>query len=181
MSMGTSIVAGSLAMILVGAITLDSARTLPPGPEADDIALSATPIAPQGLDDEEVIQLKTISELKADARGHFIADARIDGTGIRVLVDTGASVVALSYEDAEATNLRPHSLDYTVPVSTANGVANAARVTLRRVEVAGVEYFRACCRLLKPQGAMAGTLLGMSFLSRLESFKVEDGVLTLRD
>src|SRR5205814_1251480 len=74
-------------------------------------------------------------ELKADARGHFITNAEIEGTTVKVIVDTGASAVALSYEDADRAGLRPFALDYDVPVATANGVNQAARVTLRRVEV----------------------------------------------
>lgn len=120
------------------------------------------------------------TELKADNRGHFITDAEIDGTSIRVMVDTGASAVALSYEDADDAGLRPRTLDFDVPVSTANGLVNAARVSLRRVEVDGVQV-RDVDGLVLPEGVMRGTLLGMSFLSRLRSFKVEDGVLYLED
>jgi clan AA aspartic protease (TIGR02281 family) len=120
------------------------------------------------------------TELKADNRGHFVTDAEIDGTTVKVMVDTGASAVALSYEDADDAGLRPRTLDFNIPVGTANGVVNAARVSLRRVEVDGVEV-RDVDGLVLPEGAMRGTLLGMSFLSRLRSFKVEDGVLHLED
>jgi aspartyl protease family protein len=120
------------------------------------------------------------TELKADSRGHFLTDAEIDGTTIKVLVDTGASAVALSYEDADNAGLRPHSLDYNVPISTANGVVSAARVSLRRVEVDGVTV-RDVEGLVLPEGVSNITLLGMTFLSRLRSFRVEDGVLSLED
>jgi aspartyl protease family protein len=128
----------------------------------------------------DVAQAKAVTELKADARGHFIADAEIEGTTLRVIVDTGASTVALSYEDADRAGLRPFALDYDVPVATANGVTQAARITLRRVEVDGVTVWDVD-GLVLPEGAMHGTLLGMSYLSRLRSFKVEDGVLSLQD
>lgn len=125
-------------------------------------------------------QLRSITELQADSRGHFVTEAEIDNTAIRVLVDTGASAVALSYEDADHAGLRPRSLNYDIPVATANGVTKAARVMLRRVEVGGV-VVRDVEGLVLPEGVMSGTLLGMSFLSRLRSFKIEDGVLQLRD
>jgi aspartyl protease family protein len=124
--------------------------------------------------------LYAFTELKADSRGHFLVDAEIDGTTVKAMVDTGASAVALSYEDADNAGLRPRSLEYNIPISTANGVVNAARVSLRRVEVDGVEV-RDVEGLVLPEGAFNGTLLGMSFLSRLRSFKVEDGVLYLED
>jgi aspartyl protease family protein len=121
-----------------------------------------------------------MTELKADDRGHFIAKAEIDGSDITVMVDTGASVVALSYEDADEIGLRPGSLTYDTPVMTANGQINAARVTLRRVEIDGVRV-RDVAGMVLPAGSMEGSLLGMSFLSHLRSFRVEDGVLRLED
>ena len=112
--------------------------------------------------------------------GHFTTSADINGTSIRVLVDTGATAVALSYEDARSVGLRPGSLDYTVPVSTANGVTQAARVRLKKVVIDGVSVDDVD-GLVLPEGALEGTLLGMSFLGRLSSFRVEDGVLYLKD
>ena len=120
------------------------------------------------------------TELKSDPRGHYIAKAEINGTLLTVMVDTGASAVVLSYEDAEKTGLWPRSLRYDIPVATANGVIEAARVTLRRVDVDNVTV-RDVEGLVLPEGVMTGTLLGMSFLNRLSSFRVEDGVLYLRD
>jgi aspartyl protease family protein len=120
------------------------------------------------------------TELKADGSGHYFAEADINGTTIPVMVDTGASGVALSYEDAEKVGLRPHGLDYDTPVNTANGIVKAARVKLRRVEVENVRV-RDVDGMVLPEGALRGSLLGMSFLSRLSSFKIENGVLYLRD
>jgi aspartyl protease family protein len=124
--------------------------------------------------------LMSATELKADTNGHYFANADINGTTIAVMVDTGASGVALSYEDAEKVGLHPHGLDYDIPVSTANGMVKAARVTLRRVEVDNVRV-RDVDGMVLPEGALRGSLLGMSFLSRLSSFKIENGVLYLKD
>jgi aspartyl protease family protein len=121
-----------------------------------------------------------ITELKASHGGHFITDADINGSSIKVLVDTGATAVALSYEDASDAGLRPGSLDYNIPVSTANGMAKAARVKIDRIAIDGIEV-EDVEAFVMPEGALNGTLLGMSFLSRLDSFKVEDGILYLRD
>jgi len=63
---------------------------------------------------------------------------------------------------------------------TANGQINAARVTLRRVDIDGVRV-RDVAGMVLPEGSLDGTLLGMSFLSHLRSFRVEDGVLRLED
>lgn len=128
----------------------------------------------------DVPSLYSVTELKADSNGHYFANADINGTTIPVMVDTGASGVALSYEDADKVGLRPHGLDYDTPVNTANGLVKAARVKLRRVEVDNVRV-RDVEGLVLPEGALRGSLLGMSFLGRLSSFKIENGVLYLKD
>lgn len=124
--------------------------------------------------------IMTVTELQPDPRGHYVTEAEINNATIKVIVDTGATAVALSFEDADDAGLRPRGLDYSVPVTTANGVTKAARVTLRRVEVDGVEV-RDVEGLVLPEGAMNGTLLGMSYLSRLRQFRVQDGVLHLEN
>ena len=77
-------------------------------------------------------------------------------------------------------DFKPRNLDFNVPVSTANGVAKAAAITLESVDIDGVAV-EGVAGLVMPEGALKGTLLGMSFLGRLSGFKVEDGVLHLRE
>jgi aspartyl protease family protein len=119
------------------------------------------------------------TELKASSNGHYIVNAEINGSTVKVLVDTGATAVALSYEDAESIGLHPGNLDFNVPISTANGLSKAASVNLDKVEIDGVRVSDVNAMVLQ-QGVMRGSLLGMSFLSKLSSFKVEDGVLYLK-
>ncbi len=118
-------------------------------------------------------------EIEANQHGQYIATADIEYSSIRVLIDTGASLVALSFEDAEDAGLRPRSLTYDVPINTANGLVQGAKVMLDRVEVGNV-VVRDVEGIVLPRGAYNGTLLGMSFLGKLDSFKVEDGKLHLR-
>jgi aspartyl protease family protein len=126
------------------------------------------------------LDLFSMTELQSGSNGHFVTKANINNSSIAVLVDTGASAVALSYEDAEAVGLRPSSLTFDVPVNTANGVGKAARVTLRKVEIDNVRVSDVDGLVLQ-KGALDGTLLGMSFLSRLRSFSVENGKLVLKN
>ena len=119
------------------------------------------------------------TEIKANKGGHFVVRAEINNTPILALIDTGASAVALSHEDAEAVGLNTFALDYTIPVATANGVVKAAPVTLRRIEIDGV-VVRDVKAWVMPKGALRGTLMGMSFLSHLSGFSVDDGKLTLK-
>jgi aspartyl protease family protein len=115
--------------------------------------------------------------LKA-ADGHYWADALIDGKTVRVMVDTGATVVALTPADAARLGLRLTSGDFSATVITASGPVPAAPVALRTVAVAGarVEQVEA----LVVQRGLPHSLLGMSYLGRLSSFSATPAEITLR-
>ena len=117
-------------------------------------------------------------EVRAADNRHFIVQASIDNTEVRAVIDTGASTVAIPAEEAKRIGLRVRPSDFTVPVSTANGTANAARVSLRRVEIGSIRM-RDVEALVMPEGALDITLIGMTFLSRLKGFRVDNGVLVL--
>ena len=110
--------------------------------------------------------------------GHYWAQADIDGRAVRVLVDTGASVVALTREDATRLGLKLKPSDFTQQIQTASGTARAAAVTLERVAVAGasVEDVEA----LVVEAGLSHSLLGMSYLGRLSRFEATPAGLTLR-
>ena len=93
---------------------------------------------------------------------------------------TGASAVVLTQSDAERIGLATDALDYSVPVSTANGTGRAATVTLDRVEVGGIvrNNIRA---FVAERGALDGSLLGMTFLSTLSRYSVTGDKLELAD
>ena len=120
------------------------------------------------------------TELKAGANGHFVADAYINDTQVKALIDTGASVVAIPYAEAERMGLRPAFLDFDHTVSTANGQVKAAVVTLREVEIDGV-VARDVKAMVLPEGALSHVLIGMSFLSRLRRYEVNGDTLRLVD
>jgi aspartyl protease family protein len=124
--------------------------------------------------------LARVIEIRAGSHGHYVTTAAIEHVPVTVLVDTGASKVALSYEDAERIGLNPFALHFDQPVATANGVVEAAVVRLRRIEIDNVVVHDVDAMVL-PQGAMRGTLLGMSFLNRLSGFRMSDGTLYLEE
>jgi len=110
--------------------------------------------------------------------GHFYVDADVNGASIRFVVDTGASVIALSPEDARAAGLQVLSQDFTLRANTANGVARVAPVTLRAV---GLGQFTASeVPAIVVEQPMQASLLGMSFLSRLQGFETRGDELVLR-
>jgi len=133
-----------------------------------------------GGEPQSLPMLSRMIEIRAGDHGHYVTTAIIEHMPVTVLVDTGASKVALSYEDAERIGLHPFVLDFDQPVATANGLVNAAAVTLRRVEIENVVVHDVDGMVL-PQGAMQGTLLGMSFLGRLSGFRMSEGTLYLEE
>lgn len=98
--------------------------------------------------------------------GHFRVEARIDGRRMELVVDTGASQIALRESDAARLGIHPTSRDYRVKVSTANGFTRAALVQLQMVEVGDI-IVRDIPALVHPDEALGVNLLGMSFLSRV--------------
>lgn len=116
--------------------------------------------------------------LSRDMTGHFHADAMVNGTHIRFLVDTGASDVALSAEDARRAGIDPSTLSYTTAYRTANGVIHSARVKLDTVTVGGITLRNVDASV--SQGELGMSLLGMSFLGQLGSVEVRGERLVLR-
>ncbi|KUO54180.1 MAG: hypothetical protein APF80_15995 [Alphaproteobacteria bacterium BRH_c36] len=119
-------------------------------------------------------------ELSADGSGHYRADLEINGRSVGAMVDTGATLVAMSHEDARRAGILLSSKDYTHRVRTANGIAKVAPVTLSRVRLGDITV-RNVEGVVTEQGAMDGTLLGMSFLSRLSRFEISAGRLILQE
>ena len=115
--------------------------------------------------------------LAADSRGHFVTTARINGQKVVVLVDTGATDVAISAETAQRLGIYLTKSDFTGRVRTANGVVAAAPVKLREDTLGNVTV-RNVEAAVSP-GDLGVNLLGMSFLGRLSKFEVNDGELVL--
>ena len=139
--------------------------------------------AEQRDDAEQVnaaVKLGSLVEIKASRNGHFSAEAEINGRGIPVMVDTGATMVALSYEDAERAGIFLSRGDFTQAVSTANGIARIAPVTLDRVSIGDITVRNVPAAVAEP-GRLKTSLLGMSFLSRLSRFDMRSGVLVLQE
>ena len=116
--------------------------------------------------------------LTASRNGHFFARAYINGRPIAVMVDTGATKIALTYEDAERLGLRPHGSDFTLTTRTANGIARAAPVTLDDVRIGDVEVSDLRGSIAE-RGKLHITLLGMEFIRKLERFELRGRELIL--
>jgi len=114
------------------------------------------------------------------SNGHFEARVMINGQPIDMLIDTGASTIALSQEDAERVGIIPENLTYSMTVLTANGRARAAPVELGSVAIGPIER-RDVEASVAEAGKLDQSLLGMSFLETLGSMQMQTDELRLRD
>ena len=119
-------------------------------------------------------------EIKAGAHGHYYVRAEINGRPVDAMVDSGASIVALTYEDAERAGIYIRDRDYTQRVNTANGIARIAPVVLDRVSIGDITVRNVPAAVSEP-GKLMTSLLGMSFLGRLQRVDMRGGILVLQE
>ncbi len=118
-------------------------------------------------------------EIRRSPDAHFYVDAEVDGARVRFMIDTGASTVALSWEDARAAGIDPAALTFNVPVQTAAGPSAGAAVRVERLAVGPIER-RDVEAMVMPRGVPV-SLLGLSFLDTLSGYEIRRDLLTLRD
>jgi len=118
-------------------------------------------------------------EVARGRTGNFAIKTKVNGARVSMVLDTGASSVVLTHEAAKAAGLPLELVTYTVSVDTANGRTRAAPVTLDRVAVGGLVE-RSVSALIAQPGQLKMSLLGMSFLNRLESWEVRGDKLMMR-
>ena len=110
--------------------------------------------------------------------GHFYVEVDVNGSSVRMVADTGASVIALSAADAERAGIDVDQLDFSHAASTANGIAAVAEVELGEVRVGAL--VRRDVRAFVTRG-LSTSLLGMSFFNSLSQVAMESEELVLRD
>jgi aspartyl protease family protein len=115
--------------------------------------------------------------LQAGPHGHFIVDAAVNGKTITFLVDTGASAIYLTPEDAKRLGWPPQRLTFSERYSSAAGEVRAAPVTLRSLRVGQLELFDLPASVGEQPSEIS--LLGMTFLKHLDSYQVRGDRLIL--
>lgn len=116
--------------------------------------------------------------IAADPNGHFTGLFAINGRKEEGMVDTGASMVAINVSTAQRIGIDKADLDFRYAVDTANGKTRAAYIRLDRIEIGPVKIENVGAMVLDDK-ALSGTLIGMSFLKVLSSYRVEEGKLHL--
>jgi aspartyl protease family protein len=122
---------------------------------------------------------KPLSELvlKAGPHGHFTVDAVVNGNTVTFLVDTGASAIYLTPDDARRLGWPPQRLTFSERYYSAGGELRAAPVTLRSLRIGALELYDLPASVGERPGTMS--LLGMTFLKRLDSYQVRGDTLIL--
>lgn len=111
------------------------------------------------------------------AGGHFFVQALVDGVMIDFIVDTGASVVVLSPNDAERLGLQFSKDDYTWQYQSANGVGYAAPIEVNSLSLGAATAHDVPAVVI--QQPMTHSLLGQSFLRNLTNFQVQGDQLII--
>ena len=124
-------------------------------------------------------QLSGTERLRPDARGHYMAEFRLNNMRVQAMIDTGATTVAMNESTARRAGVRLSRSDFIHPVETANGQVMAARAVLDEVRVGSVRVRDVEALVLNDQ-ALNTVLIGMSFMNRLRGFSYENGTLVLR-
>jgi aspartyl protease family protein len=119
-----------------------------------------------------------VTRLSADRTGHYLTEVQINGRTFNALVDTGATLVALRYEDARALGLVHPGDRFETGVRTAGGMAQARQVQLRSIRLGSIRVDDVEA-LVMDEGLLPTNLLGMSFLKKLKRFEVDRGTLVL--
>lgn len=111
-------------------------------------------------------------------QGHFVLEGSVDDAPVTFLFDTGASMVVLAANDAARAGFDPAALDYRVPVETASGRTTVAPVRLGAVTIGGIRVEDVRAAVARPDD-LSASLLGMTFLNRLDSYTVSRDTLVL--
>lgn len=160
-------------------IALFFCATLPLVPHYLQTGSLFTGASQQGASDEtEGLEEERAHRISKSRNGHYLADARINGHLFEMLVDTGASTVALPESVAEEAGIFLQPSDYKVPVRTANGVTYGGSAVIRTFQVGRIRLQNVEALILKDD-ALRTPLLGMSALNQLQRFDFSNDSLLL--
>lgn len=142
--------------------------------ESDEVHIEREVIAPMKV--EPISQGSVISIPRTN--GQFFTQGRVNSGSVHFLIDTGASTVALTPEDAQKAGIHLRDLVFDRPVDTANGRTMGASVKLRDVSLGGVRVTNVEAIVLKE--GLSVSLLGMTFLGKLQKVEVMPNQMVLR-
>ncbi len=166
----------SLAAFLLAFLTLRLADATGTG---EAMAVEAAATAPAPIPGQSLPRYGATTTLERESNGHFFANVLLNGQRVRMLVDSGASMIVINEGEARALGLNPPPSAYTGRAMTANGEVEYAPVRIASVRIGDVE------RIDVPAGVMRGNslgqpLLGQSFLAMLEEVTIRGDTMVLK-
>lgn len=126
---------------------------------------------------QSVMQDGSVITVPRSQDGHYYLTLEVNGKSVRFIVDTGATEIVLSRNDAARIGLDVENLVYSSRAFTANGIVQTAPVRLERIGFGGIE--ESGIRAVVNNGEMSESLLGMSYLNRFSTLSISNGTLTL--
>ena len=111
--------------------------------------------------------------------GHFRTIAQINGRDVGLMVDTGASLVLLRHDDALRIGIPLDELDYSTPLTTATGKSFVAKFDIADLTIGDVTLHNVKAAIAQ-EGALHSSLLGMSFLEKLNETVIQKDRMILR-
>ena len=176
MSAGNILVCTGVALIGVALVSpsLKSSGAGAPAANETSLVASTAVVSKPGQTTDPVVAASP-RELRRGPDGHFYADAQVNGTTIRFLIDTGASMVVLTRQDAQRAGIQlPSERAMAMGVG---GPIEVIPVTLDRITVGGIEARRVEAAIADETPV---SLLGQSYLQRVGSVEIRGDTMVLR-
>lgn len=178
MSLAAMIAVGSIAVAgLAGRQTADAPKA-PVDPYAGESNWTTQSRDTAAVAAADAASRQSEVRIRRASDSHFYADAQVQGRQVRMLVDSGASLVALTRNDAEAIGLDVDDLPVGGTAQTAGGPVPMRIVVLDSVEVDGIVVRNVQAAVIDAD--MGVSLLGQSYLAKLAAVNVEGDTMTLR-
>ncbi|MEO0428707.1 MAG: TIGR02281 family clan AA aspartic protease [Pseudomonadota bacterium] len=159
----------SAVVVAIGACWLDR----------DDLKAHLAEIRGEVLHSVALSNAGAEEQLERAWDGHYRADTVVNGRTMTLMVDTGATMVVLPYEQVSTIGIDPTALDFHMPVMTANGKSTVAPITIREIRVGNIVVRDVQAAVAHP-GRLQMGLLGMSFLDQLSETSFQGKKLFLR-
>lgn len=170
------LVLGGLLALVMPAFTDEAAMVSVPATEASDGSGGPGQLASLNTSTDTATWAHDIA-LERQRDGHFYADVAVDGITSRMMVDTGASVIALTGDDARAMGLYWDDSEVGPVAQGASGVVYGVNTRLAHVRLGNFEAEDVQAMII-PEG-LGISLLGQSFLSTVNSVEIADDQMVL--
>ena len=115
--------------------------------------------------------------IRQSTDGHFWIDSNVNGKPVRFLIDSGATITAMSANTASQADIEINSVSFPVSLTTANGLVEADRGEIGTLNIGPLVMYQLPVVVSEAFGET--NVLGMNFLNRMESWSVEGGNMVL--